>query len=113
MEPLIANIPLDVAQIPDIIINVYSDKTFSGEYRVGYLRIPAKDCMRSNPKPQWYRLRSPYNEKTCPGIILLNIQCVRDTNNERFPKLRGAEGPCKFFAQILSGFEIAPNVGAD
>lgn len=98
MEALPVNLPNDHSQTADIIINVYSDKTFSGEYRLGYLRIPARECMKNNPNPQWYRLRSPFNEKTCPGIILLNIQCVWESNTERFPKLRGAEGPCRFFA---------------
>lgn len=51
MKPLSINFPLDIKQTPDIIINIYSDKTFTGEYRLGYIRIPAKDCMRNNPSP--------------------------------------------------------------
>ena len=69
--------------------------------------------MRVNPSPQWYRLRSPYNEKTCPGIILMNIQYVWESNTERFPKQRGVEGPYQIYAQILSGFEIAPTQSPD
>ena len=45
------NFPNDINQTPDIIINVYSKKTFSGEYRLGYTRISAKDVMRNNPSP--------------------------------------------------------------
>jgi hypothetical protein len=80
MEALNMNLPTDPHQTPDIIINVFSEKIFSGEYRLGYIRIPAIECMKSNPNPQWYRLRSPYNDKTCPGIILLNIQYVWESN---------------------------------
>ena len=43
--------PQDLKQVPDIIINVYSEKTFTGEYRLGYIRVPVKDCCQKNPNP--------------------------------------------------------------
>lgn len=80
------NFPTDLKQVPDIIINVYSEKTFSGAYRLGYIRIPAKDCHKKSSNPQWYRLKSPQNDKTCPGIILMNIQYVWEGEDvQRFP----------------------------
>ena len=45
------NFLTDIKQTPDIIINVYSEKTFTGEYRLGYLRIPARDCQHKNANP--------------------------------------------------------------
>jgi hypothetical protein len=70
---MLVNYPIDLKQAPDIIINVYSEKTFSGEFRLGYIRIPAKECMRKSSNPQWHRLKSPLSDKICPGIILMNI----------------------------------------
>jgi hypothetical protein len=35
---------------------------------------------------------------------------VWDSNSDRFPKQRAVEAPYKFFAQIISGFEIAPSI---
>lgn len=43
----------------------------------------------------------------------MNVQYVWESATERFPKQRGVEGPFKLFAQILSGFEIAPSMAAD
>ena len=43
----------------------------------------------------------------------MNVQYVWETNTERFPKQRGVEGTYKIFTQILSGFEIAPNLSVD
>ena len=98
MKELLVSLPADRSQIPDIFVNVYSSKTFSGEYRLGYIRVPAREVMRDEPSPQWYRLRSPYNEKTCPGILLMNLQYVWDSNTERYPKQRGVEVQHKLFA---------------
>jgi hypothetical protein len=78
LKALRVNFPKDLKQNPDIIINIYYDSTFTKDYRVGYIRIPAKNCSRKFSKPQWYRLRSPYNDNQCPGIILMNIQYVSE-----------------------------------
>ena len=51
MKDLQVSLPSESNQIPDLIINVYSQKTFSGEYRLGYIRIPARECMRDDPSP--------------------------------------------------------------
>ena len=40
----------------------------------------------------------------------MNIQFIWEgADIERFPKQRGVEGSYKLFAQIFSGFEIAPS----
>lgn len=36
-----------------------------------------------------------------------------ENNTERFPKQRGVDVPHKVFAQIISGFEICPNLPID
>mmetsp|Transcript_3156 Transcript_3156/g.3058 ORF Transcript_3156/g.3058 Transcript_3156/m.3058 type:complete len:121 (+) Transcript_3156:405-767(+) len=102
-------------QTPDIIVDVYTEHVFSGDYRLGYVRLSAKECFRKQSKPQWYRLKSPFNESSCPGIILMNVQYVAERSDvERFPKPRSqADQTYKFFAQILNGFEIAPSMPVD
>ena len=44
MKPMNVSYPVDVRQVPDIIVNVYINKTFGGEYRIGYIRIPVREC---------------------------------------------------------------------
>ena len=51
MKSLRVNYPQDLKQVPDIIINVYTESTFSGDYRLGYVRIEAQDCIRKSSKP--------------------------------------------------------------
>ena len=68
-------------------------------------------CQHKESKPQWYRLRSPENEKQCPGIILMNLQYVNENSDlERFAKLKSVEGTFKFWGQLLNGFELAPGL---
>ena len=44
----------------------------------------------------------------------MNIQYIRENSGvERFPKQRNVEGSYKLFAQILSGFEMAPSLPID
>lgn len=85
-----------------------------GEERIGYIRIPVVECRKREANPQWYRLKSPYNDGTCPGIILMNVQYVWEgADIQRFPKQRSVEGSYKIYAQILRGFELAPSIPED
>jgi hypothetical protein len=51
MNKLDVIFPTDLKQTPDIIINIYIQKSslFSGDQkeRLGYIRMPAKDCVRT------------------------------------------------------------------
>jgi hypothetical protein len=51
MKALPVSLPNEISQTPDIIINVYTEKTFSGEFRLGYIRIPVRECMKNDPSP--------------------------------------------------------------
>ena len=55
-------LPLDPDQLPDIFVDLWRSTTFGGEERVAYLRLKAKSCLSKKPKPQWFRLSSPYND---------------------------------------------------
>ena len=67
--------PADLSQVPDIFIDFYTDTTFSTNVRFAYLRLNIKDCIRSKPKPNWYRLTSPYNDTSDKniGMLMANI----------------------------------------
>jgi hypothetical protein len=68
-------LPFDFAQIPDIFIDFYTNTTFSGEERFGYLRLKAKDCVSLKPKPNWFRLTTPYNDigTKSVGSVMANV----------------------------------------
>jgi hypothetical protein len=51
LKELQVSLPSDRTQIPDVFVNFYSQKTFSGEYRFGYVRIPARELMKDDPSP--------------------------------------------------------------
>jgi hypothetical protein len=44
MDTLKVNCPNDIKQTPDIIIYIYSKASFSGEQKIGYIRVPAREC---------------------------------------------------------------------
>jgi len=106
-------LPHDFNQIPDIFIDLYTT-TFSGDERFGYLRINPKHCISVKPKPNWFRLKSPYNDSgnTNIGLLMCNIQFLRfDPTGlykpERVIKKKEGKQQYKFYFQILSGFELA------
>ena len=67
--------PQDLSQIPDIFINLYTKGGRKEGTRLAYLRLKARDCMSSKPKPTWYRLRSPYTDtgSTSIGLLQANV----------------------------------------
>lgn len=86
--------PPDFNQIPDIFINVYTGK----DERFAYLRIKPIECLHTKPKPNWYRLNSPFNDTQDenPGLLLMNVQFLRynekdPTNPERKLKVKDGE----------------------
>ena len=75
-------LPADAEQIPDIFIDVYTTKTFGGDTRIAYLRLKAKDCFATKPKPAWFRLKSPFNDtgNKRAGALMASIQFTRIKN---------------------------------
>jgi len=69
----------DLSQVPDIFIDLYTDTTFSTNVRFAYLRLKARDCICSKPKPNWFRLTSPYNDTGASkiGLLMANIQFLK------------------------------------
>jgi hypothetical protein len=57
-----------------------------------------------NPKPQWLRIKSPFNDKagSNPGQILLNCQLIRYNPNvaapERVIKEKGGRQSYRFYS---------------
>lgn len=99
LKELKVNYPVDMQQTPDIIINLYTETAMGGESRFAYIRIPVSQCQHKESKPQWYRLRSPENERQCPGIILMNVQYVNENSDqERFAKQKSVDGSFRFWA---------------
>ena len=104
VDPLVElQLPHDFNQIPDIFIDI-----FTGDERIGYLRINPKYCINVKPKPNWLRLKSPYNDtgNTSVGLLMCNIQFLRfDPNGiykpERVVKKKEGKQAYKFYFQIL------------
>lgn len=67
--------PQDLSQVPDIFINVYTNSSFSGDERIAYLRLQVQNCIQKRPKPNWFRLSTPYNdaENKKMGMLMLNV----------------------------------------
>jgi hypothetical protein len=83
-------LPYDFDQIPDIFVDVYSNTTFSDNVRVAYVRIKAQDCISMRPKPNWFRLSSPYNDtgSTNLGMLMMSIQFVKYDGTGQFNPVR-------------------------
>ena len=95
-------LPRDISQIPDIFLDLYTSTTFKDKVRIGYLRMPVENCLSVKPKPNWFRLSSPYNDLDglTPGVLLTNVQFLRydaeqPNNPERIKKEKF--GKVKFY----------------
>lgn len=88
---------------------------FAADKRVGFIRLQAKTVARNESKPNWYTVLSIENTTKIIGMLLLNVQLVlKPGENEPYPEhipaKRGKQIPYFFFAQIISGFELAPHI---
>jgi hypothetical protein len=63
-----------------VFIDIYTTKTFKGDYRIGYLRLNVRDCLGKKNKPTWFRLKSPYNEQGGKrvGSLMASVQLMHD-----------------------------------
>ena len=108
----------DLSQVPDIFIDLYTDTTFSTNVRFAYLRLKARDCICSKPKPNWFRLTSPYNDTGASkiGLLMANIQFLKwepGVEYNRMVKEKAGKTTYKFYCQILQGFELASCIAPD
>lgn len=104
--------PSDLSQVPDIFLDLYTATTFSSEVRFAYLRLSARDCICSKPKPNWFRLTSPYNDTGSSniGMLMANIQFLRwepGVQYNRAAKEKARKREYRFYSQMLHGFELA------
>jgi len=81
------------------------------------LRVKTVDCISTKSRPDWYRLKSPYNDTGSKNIgsLQANIQVLRYDkdklyNPERKLTKRRGKQQYKFFFHILSGFELATGI---
>lgn len=84
------------------------------------MRIKAKNCLSKKPKPQWFRLSSPYNDTQGmnPGLLLCNIQFLKwddqgVKNPERVLKKKTEKTQFRFYGHIHQGFELASALPED
>lgn len=112
--------PSDPAQIPDIFIDVYTNKTFGGDTRIAYLRLKITDCLSAKPKPSWMRLRSPYNNTGSKnvGSLMASVQFLKfeiepEDRIERTIRVKQKKQWYKFFSHIHHGFELAQSLPVD
>ncbi|KAJ3431796.1 c2 calcium-dependent membrane targeting [Anaeramoeba flamelloides] len=83
LKEIQVELPRDVSQIADLIINVSHKSKMSGTTRVGYLRIPFSDiCDNQNSQykiPRWHQLQPDQKQKNSkpdllPGFLLFSME---------------------------------------
>ena len=110
-----AQFPTDQTQIPDIFVSLYT-KTFWGEKRVAYLRLPISDPSLANNDPKWYPLKSVENniDDKKVGFLLLNLHFTSSKKKgSRVPKRRNIKAKFYFIIYIHAGYDLAPNSPPD
>lgn len=114
IEDIKATFPVDLPQVPDIILSVHTTTLFS-EKRVSYIRIPATDPkIADDQAPQWYTLKSVNNnvENTEHGYLLANVvlKPTSTTKASRIPKRRDITMHYLMLAYVYGGYDLAPEL---
>lgn len=98
-------------QVPDIFIHIFTS-TFTGQKRVGYVRIPAGDASLTHNFANWYPIRDAQNnyEGRSPGLILANLRLLQgEATKMPRPQTRyDTEAELNFYAFVYSCTELAP-----
>ena len=116
MDTLEIDLPEDIDQIPDLFIDILSKTTFGYKERLGFIRIKPKEIYQAQTKPQWRQVISVKSKKKAIGLLLVNAQLMPmpQSKKEKAPRRvvapRGNETNYFFFAQVISGYEIGPDI---
>lgn len=104
-------LPIDMQQVPDIFLHIYS-KTFTGQKRVGYVRVQAGDASLGHNFANWYPVKDPGNnfEGSSPGLLLANLRVLQGESCKmpRPPARYDNEAELNFYAYVYSCVELAP-----
>ncbi|CAG9328707.1 unnamed protein product [Blepharisma stoltei] len=106
--------PIDPTQVPDVVLDLYSEYYLAGEARVGYIRKPISEMME-NDHPKWIPFKSidTHSEigSDSPGLLLASLAYFPDEemkNRTQISKPRKAD---KWLCwNIYGGFDIAPSL---
>ncbi|KAH7819075.1 putative myoferlin-like protein [Monocercomonoides exilis] len=78
--------PKDLAQVPDVIVDVESVSTIMGASRVGYIRLRVEDIAGFARQPEWHTIvpdktSSVYTEGEVSGFLLMRLCFGLDQKN--------------------------------
>mmetsp|Transcript_4836 Transcript_4836/g.4022 ORF Transcript_4836/g.4022 Transcript_4836/m.4022 type:complete len:413 (-) Transcript_4836:2465-3703(-) len=111
IEDIKGQFPVDIQQVPDIFINVYT-RTFFGSSRVGYVRIKSTDKRLTENKPKWFPVKNAQNnlDDTKIGLLLINAHLFSGkAKSSRIPKKRNINADFHFLAYIYGAYDLCPN----
>ena len=108
-------VPLDITQVADSFINLYTKGMLGGRKCLGYFRCRAQDCNDPESIPEWRRFIHIHGSNhESPGNLLCNIQFLQNSDNlVRMPKKTPLLAKFTFHGKIYSGFELDPFANND
>lgn len=104
--------PLDKSQVPDVIIDLYTDGLL-GDRRVGYLRKPVADLPKDG-NPRWYSFKSVDSHSDIqgfsPGMILASITFRLSSDPLLANKSRPRRKKFILHYFMYAGYNLAPRL---
>jgi len=76
IDPIKANYPKKIDQVPDVIVTLQSQTMFGSKWNVGYFRVPASQL--GEEKLKWYKFKSLGKPHSSPGKILCNLHLTTE-----------------------------------
>jgi hypothetical protein len=105
----LGNLPKDLAQVPDIFINLYTGGDAKTGERIGYIRLDPEEVIKWEPIPRWLHFKPLDMNLDSPGSVLCNLQFLIETENtRRVFKQKGILKKFLLHYYIVQGFELDP-----
>ena len=109
LPQIIQIFPVDVNQIPDIIISLYTGADRNDSRRIGFIRLKSEDVLKYDHTPRWLHFNPIDLNQDSPGSILINLQFAPDSNSlKRILKEKGLDKKFRLYTHVISGFDLDP-----
>ena len=109
--------PVDRTQIPDIFLNIFSEKFLRGTRRIGYVRIKASASEIDRRSPQWYQIKNPMDHSlgNSTGMVLADVRLLtgKSTKNPRANQPILDNVKVKIFCFIYGCYELEPELESE
>lgn len=109
IKPFKMSYPVDLNQVPDIVVTMKSVRYFGGDWDIGYFRLKAKECL-NNPDPRWINFKSIDKPLTSAGKMLWSFFITTSDDYIHKPRKKTGKSKYSLRGHLLYSLDIFPSL---